>query len=392
MARGLKSPRPTFDNRGMATSTPNHSREEPAPDTRPAVFKMSAFHPLAGMASRAGTAPDLRSHAAGLFPGSLTSGIGPEPGLLPTKPETAQAQTKPAAKPDPKARRAKTHAKTQAETKPAPGMANTRMTAEQARAFLMGDQAPKGEHAGGPRRTPPIPQSIRDLRLPGFTNAYELLPDEPRLFALESVYGRWDGQVLVLDSAPTHVNVVRNRLGRNTLRPYCQNETPFTYGLARLAFPLATRGVLAGSVFGPLLIDSNERDELIANRDLARKTVAPMLRFVVKSMPRLKAIVCLGATAYEYTLFALAGKRTPSHLLPSSPYDFDRLEPARPIFGGPTVFATCRTSVEAISRRGGETKAARDWQRVRDLLEHNERPRALHGIGRRKPSRITSAA
>lgn len=238
-------------------------------------------------------------------------------------------------------------------------------------------------------RTPPIPESIRNLRMPGFTSVYELLPTEPRLFALESVYGRWDGQILVLDSAATHVNVVRSRLARKTLRPYCQHETACTYGLARLGFPLATRGILAGSVFGPLLTNIDDRWEKEFRREAARKAVAPVLRFVIKNMPNLKAIVCLGTTAHEFITYAMTSK---VGKLPKTPEDFDERTPIRPIFGGPAIFTTCRTSPQAIRRRGGETKVVEDWQAVADYLSHQERPRALRQLGRGKVIRDAEAA
>ncbi len=378
---------PQSTNQAVA---PNENASENQTAPRPASsgrqpFKMSALHPRAGKATAAGVAPNLMGEMAGLFEGSLTSGYGPEIGMVPKPKATPAPEPKPA-KPAQKRK-----AKAAQETKPKP--APKRMTAEEARAYLMGDKAPAGTSAQ-PRlmRTPPIPSNIRDLRAPGFTSVYELLPDEPRLFALESVYGRWDGKILVLDSAPTHVQVVRARLPRKTLRPYCQHETPSTYGLARLAFPLARHGVLAGSVYGPLLINSNERDELQASRDADRKALAPMLRFVTKNMPNLKAIVCLGVTAYEFMLYAMTSKAITSGSLPRWPEEFDATEPVRPIFGGPTVFLTCRTSPEAIHRRGGETKAQEDWQAVADHLAHQERPRALHQLGRGKVVRDNQAA
>ncbi|MEQ9096209.1 MAG: hypothetical protein RIE32_08105 [Phycisphaerales bacterium] len=341
-------------------------------------FRLSALHPRAGKASSAGIAPNLMGEMAGLFEGSLTSGYGPQIGMVPTaKPKTEEPSTKPARP----AIKRRSKASTEAKPKPAP----RRMTAEEARAFLMGSEAPAGPNAEPrPMRTPPIPKSIRDLRLAGFTSVYELLPEEPRLFALESVYGRWDGKILVLDSAPTHVQVVKARLARRTLRPYCQHETPATYGLARLAFPLASRGVLAGTCYGPLLVNDNGRDELKRSRDEHRKAVAPMLRHVIKSMPNVKAIVCLGVTAYDFVLHAMTSKAPRPGALPRWPQEFDAAEPVRPIFGGPTVFLTCRTSPDAIHRRGGETRAQQDWQAVADHLAHQEKPRALKSIGRSK--------
>ncbi len=379
---------PQNSNQAVAPSE-NTGKHGTAP--RPASsgrqpFKLSALHPRAGKASAAGIAPNLMGEMAGLFEGSLTSGYGPQIGMVPTVKPKADARSTRPAKPA-----VKRHAKASTEAKPKP--AARRMTAEEARAYLMGSEAPAAPTAEPrPMRTPPIPQSIRDLRVPGFTSVYELLPQEPRLFALESVYGRWDGKILVLDSAPTHVQVVKARLGRKTLRPYCQHETPATYGLARLAFPLASRGVLAGTCYGPLLVNDNARDELKRNRDAHRRAMAPTLRFVIKNMPNLKAIVCLGVTAYDFVLHAMTSKPTRPGTLPRWPEEFDATEPVRPIFGGPTVFLTCRTSPDAIHRRGGETKTAADWQAVADHLAHQERPRPLRQLGRGKVVRDNEAA
>lgn len=369
----------------MALQNSNQTAPRPASSGRQ-PFKLSALHPRAGKASAAGIAPNLLGEMAGLFEGSLTSGYGPQIGMMPTvKPEPESKPTR-SAKPAPKRR-----SKAAAEAKPKP--AARRMSAEEARAYLMGSEAPAGLNAEPrPMRTPPIPQDIRDLRVPGFTNVYELLPQEPRLFALESVYGRWDGKILVLDSAPTHVQVVKATLDRKTLRPYCQHDTPATYGLARLAFPLASRGVLAGTCYGPLLVNDNGRDKLKRDRDAHRKAMAPTLRFVIKNMPNLKALVCLGVTAYDFVLHAMTSKPIRSETLPRWPEEFDATKPVRPIFGGPTVFLTCRTSPDAIHRRGGETRAAADWQAVADHLARQERPRALHKVGRTKVGRSAEAA
>lgn len=382
---------PQNSNQAVAR-TENSGEDQTAP--RPVSsgrqpFKLSALHPRAGKASAAGIAPNLMGEMAGLFEGSLTSGYGPQIGMVPTvKPKADDRPDRPA-KPAKPAQKRRSKAATEAKPKPAP----RRMSAEEARAYLMGSEAPAGPNAEPrPMRTPPIPKNIRELRVPGFTNVYELLPEEPRLFALESVYGRWDGKILVLDSAPTHVQVVKTRLGRMTLRPYCQHETPATYGLARLAFPLASRGVLAGTCYGPLLVNDNGRDELKRQRDALRRAMAPTLRFVIKNMPNLKAIVCLGVTAYDFVLHAMTSKPTRPGSLPRWPEEFDATEPVRPIFGGPTVFLTCRTSPDAIHRRGGETRAAADWQAVADHLAHQERPRALKSIGRAKASMPNHAA
>lgn len=343
-------------------------------------FRMSALHPRAGKASSAGIAPNLFAELQDLFPGSLTSGIGPQVGLLP-KAERAMPEPPPGRSP-----KRERKPQTIQEPKSTP----RRLTAEEARAFLLGARAPAGPNAQArPLRTPPIPQSIRDLRVPGFTNVYELLPNEPRLFALESVYGRWDGQVLVLDSAATHVTVVKSRLERIHLRPYCQHETECTYGLARLAFPLATRGILAGNVCGPMLINTNDRQDFFDSLGELRKQFAPIIRFVIKNMPNLKAIVCMGATAHDFVHYALTSKVVK---VPSTHEELDERNAIRPVFGGPVVFTTCRTSPRAISRRGGETKAMQDWKAVVDYLNGLERPRSLHQIARSKPARKNRAA
>ncbi|MFI4881055.1 MAG: hypothetical protein ACIAQU_00560, partial [Phycisphaerales bacterium JB064] len=63
------------------TKAPTQGQAPKQPGRQP--FKLSALHPRAGKASSAGVAPNLLSELQGLLPGSLTSGIGHELGMVP---------------------------------------------------------------------------------------------------------------------------------------------------------------------------------------------------------------------------------------------------------------------------------------------------------------------
>jgi hypothetical protein len=52
-----------------------------------------------------------------------------------------------------------------------------------------------------------IPESIRSFKHRHYTNIYELYPNERRLYGTESLFGDWDGELLLLakDFAPARL-------------------------------------------------------------------------------------------------------------------------------------------------------------------------------------------
>ena len=113
-------------------------------------------------------------------------------------------------------------------------------------------------------KTPPLPAWIQRFTDPleNYTNIYELVRNEPRLYGTESLYGRWDGRLLLMakDFAPTYV--VDERL-QNKERGYRHQEwegkensrkmgAVTNRNLSRLA-SLVPGGKVYGSVMAGLL-------------------------------------------------------------------------------------------------------------------------------------------
>jgi len=57
-------------------------------------------------------------------------------------------------------------------------------------------------------KTPPIPEWIKTLDTPGYTNIYNLTLGNENLFGTETLLGDWDGPVLVVakDFAPLQLS------------------------------------------------------------------------------------------------------------------------------------------------------------------------------------------
>lgn len=154
------------------------------------------------------------------------------------------------------------------------------------------------------RSTPPIPQSIREYRHGDYRNIFELIPDETRLFGTESLFGDWDGEVLLLakDFAPS--TLVQQRIRENDPRPFRHSGKLGEPGFrtnARLARFVSSTGqrFLYGSAMGGLLRNDNQLSGTLPAWSETRSYRKAVLTFTIQSMPNLRAIVCLGADAHR---------------------------------------------------------------------------------------------
>lgn len=153
--------------------------------------------------------------------------------------------------------------------------------------------------------TPPLPRWIRDYRIEGYTNVYELLPDEEKLFGTETLFGDWHGRLLLLaqDFAPDCY--VKKRIKTNQMTPYhhklsCQTNTRLTGYLRDSGLTEGDRsGILYGSALGPLMRnDDNWRGPLPSRHD-ALAFGSKIVDFTVSQMPNLAVVMCLGTKAWE---------------------------------------------------------------------------------------------
>lgn len=160
--------------------------------------------------------------------------------------------------------------------------------------------------------TPPLPAWITDAHVNGYVNAHQELPGETRLYGTESLYGDWNGRVLLIakDFAPS--KVLRTRLAKGDARPYRHEPGLRTnVRLERMTGRLRTGaepencGLLYGSALANLLRDDGIWSGTLPNRGEAMAYGVEVLRFTRGSMPNLDTIVCMGEEAWEVTATVL---------------------------------------------------------------------------------------
>ncbi len=148
--------------------------------------------------------------------------------------------------------------------------------------------------------TPALPDWIRNAEVAGYATAHRLCPAETRLFGTESLYGDWDGRVLLLakDFGPS--KILHQRVASGDTRPYRHEPSMRTNRrLQLLVGPVVEQGLLYGSALGNLLRDDDMVSGTLPNREAALDYGRNVLRFTIERMPNLHWIVCLGAEAWD---------------------------------------------------------------------------------------------
>jgi hypothetical protein len=152
--------------------------------------------------------------------------------------------------------------------------------------------------------TPPIPGWIKGFHHESYTNIYERCPNETRLYGTESLYGDWDGELLLLaqDFAPASLLDKR----KDDPRPYhhtCWIKQPKMLGARtnKRLFCFAQQvdcRKLYGSVLANLLRNDSHGNLPIDSK--IESFICRVLKFTVEHMPRLRAIACLGNVSQRY--------------------------------------------------------------------------------------------
>lgn len=142
---------------------------------------------------------------------------------------------------------------------------------------------------------------MKTARVDGYTNIYELLPDERAVYGTETLYGDWAAALLVLAQDFTTDANMRGRITAGDPTPY--HHTPTLETNVKLAQLITgsgyTGGVLYGSALAGLLKHQVNRGDKLTNQRAARKYGGRVLRFVVDNMPNLTAVACLGNVAWD---------------------------------------------------------------------------------------------
>ena len=154
--------------------------------------------------------------------------------------------------------------------------------------------------------TPKLPDWIRQADVPDYVTAHQLCSGESRLYGTESLYGNWDGQILLLakDFAPS--SLVRDRITGGDTRPYRHEPGMRTNReLQRRVGPVERLGLLYGSALGNLLRDDGVVSGPLPNRRAAMAYGVDVTRFVIEHMKNLCFIMCLGQEAWEVATVSL---------------------------------------------------------------------------------------
>ncbi|MEZ5977485.1 MAG: hypothetical protein R3F34_04625 [Planctomycetota bacterium] len=148
--------------------------------------------------------------------------------------------------------------------------------------------------------TPKLPRWVREPEVPGYASAHRLLPDEPRLYGTESLFGDWSGQVLLLSTMFAPAAHVRARLRAGDPRPYAHDPNwPSHRLLLELARPIEWNGLLHGAALANLLREGGRRTAGRPHTHEALEHGVAVTRFTVEHMPNLEWIVCLGELAWN---------------------------------------------------------------------------------------------
>jgi len=159
-----------------------------------------------------------------------------------------------------------------------------------------------------------VPGWIRNFSHPGWTNVFQLVPENQHLYGTETLFGDWNSRVLLLakDGSPT--GVIRALRDKGESRPWrhAQRELGDTGGwrtnerLSNFA-SMIPGGKLYGSATANMLYDDPRWSRSLPgfydgplNAFLQR-----VLCWVAESMPNVERVVCLGAESWFLTCLTM---------------------------------------------------------------------------------------
>jgi hypothetical protein len=163
---------------------------------------------------------------------------------------------------------------------------------------------------------PSIPDWIKQLRVPGNKNIFELYEDlnlmEPkRLFGTETLYGDWNGKILIVAQDFSNAQYIRNLAWDGDEDPYHHDENNETN--INLSHLIESFGVTKptsrkkATSCGILYVSASyflkETDAISSNIpsfSKVRDKSEPVFRYVLNNMPNLKYIVLAGGTAFYW--------------------------------------------------------------------------------------------
>lgn len=156
---------------------------------------------------------------------------------------------------------------------------------------------------------------MRSFKPPaGWTNVFELVPSNERLYGTETLFGDWNGRTLLLakDGAPTHV--IRHLRDRGETTPWRHAQRKLGDSGGWKTNEYLTKAV--SHISGGLLYGSSTANLLYDNPSWSRSLpgfysgplhdyLKIVLGWVIESMSRIERILCLGQEAWFLTSHVL---------------------------------------------------------------------------------------
>ena len=209
--------------------------------------------------------------------------------------------------------------------------------------------------------TPPIPNWIRSYRCNKirYTNIYELLPKEKRLYGTESLYGDWDGELLLLAQDFSPKKLLEDRLAKGDSNPYRHKRFMRTNCKIMEYTREFQHGILYGSALAGMLRNEETGGLPSYQHMMDDGHLQSILRFTIENMKKLRAIACLGEVAWEVTADTLGLQSLNRTAI------MDHREPV--VAGEYMVFALAHPARDQ-SARGSQEVAKQDWDSMIGFL------------------------
>lgn len=156
------------------------------------------------------------------------------------------------------------------------------------------------------RTTPPIPTWIKNYRAPGYTNIWELLPHEKKLYGTETLFGDWDGELLILLQDFSTRQEIEQRITAGDTNPYRHDPDIKTNRRLEVCAAHFSRGLdprTCGILYGSALVGLlKEGDSLSSGLGKWHSVLAyaqEVLAWTLGQMPAVKMVACCGKVAWE---------------------------------------------------------------------------------------------
>jgi hypothetical protein len=221
-----------------------------------------------------------------------------------------------------------------------------------------------------PEERPRVPDWIREFSYPDWTSVFQLVPSNDHLYGTETLFGDWNARVLLLlkDGCPT--NVIQERRDSGESRPWRHGErargdkigVQTNERLCRFVPLISEKRLLYGSTAANMLFDTRGASRRLAgfNSGPLHEFLREVLCWVLKSMPQVEWVACLGKEAWFLTCIAIGNPNAASMFR-------QHIDSHKPVFGNVGKKKIAAFPLHHPSRVGYET-AGKEWRALAAVL------------------------